>query len=40
MRVTDSATQPRIQIDVLVDDADRRAELYDATFWSLRVDTA
>lgn len=36
MRVTDSTTQPRIRIDVLVDDADRRAELYDATFWSLR----
>jgi L-histidine N-alpha-methyltransferase len=34
--VTGSATQPRIRIDVLVDDADRRAELYDATFWSLR----
>jgi L-histidine N-alpha-methyltransferase len=32
----DSATQPRIRIDVLVDDADRRAEFYDATFWSLR----
>jgi len=36
VRVTDSATQPRIRIDVLVDDDDRRAELYDATFWSLR----
>jgi L-histidine N-alpha-methyltransferase len=34
--VTRSTTQPRIRIDVLVDDADRRAELYDATFWSLR----
>lgn len=34
--MTRSATEPRIQIDVLVDDADRRAELYDATFWSLR----
>jgi L-histidine N-alpha-methyltransferase len=32
----DSATQPRIRIDVLVDDADRRAEFYEATFWSLR----
>jgi L-histidine N-alpha-methyltransferase len=31
-----SATEPRIRIDVLVDAADRRAELYDATFWSLR----
>ncbi|MDX6480109.1 MAG: L-histidine Nalpha-methyltransferase [Gaiellaceae bacterium] len=36
MHVTDSTTQPRIRIDVLVDDADRRAEFYDATFWSLR----
>ena len=36
MRVTRSATEPRIRIDVLVDEADRRAELYDATFWSLR----
>jgi L-histidine Nalpha-methyltransferase len=36
VRVTGSATQPRIRIDVLVDDADRRAELYEATFWSLR----
>jgi len=34
--VTSSTTEPRIRIDVLVDDADRRAELYDATFWSLR----
>ena len=34
--MTPSATQPRIRIDVLVDDADRRAELYDTTFWSLR----
>lgn len=34
--MTRSATEPRIKIDVLVDDADRRAELYDATFWSLR----
>ncbi len=36
MRVTGSATQPRIRIDVLVDDAHRRAEFYEATFWSLR----
>jgi L-histidine Nalpha-methyltransferase len=34
--MTHSATEPRIRIDVLVDEADRRAELYDATFWSLR----
>jgi L-histidine Nalpha-methyltransferase len=36
VRVTGSATQPRIRIDVLVDDAHRRAEFYEATFWSLR----
>ncbi len=36
MRVTRSATEPRIRIDVLVDEVDRRSELYDATFWSLR----
>jgi L-histidine N-alpha-methyltransferase len=36
VRVTRSATEPRIRIDVLLDEADRRAELYDATFWSLR----
>jgi L-histidine N-alpha-methyltransferase len=36
VRVTRSATEPRIRIEVLVDEADRRAELYDATFWSLR----
>lgn len=34
--MTRSATEPRVTIDVLMDDADRRAELYDATFWSLR----
>jgi L-histidine Nalpha-methyltransferase len=36
VRVTRSATEPRIRIDVLVDEAEGRAELYDATFWSLR----
>ena len=36
MRVTGSATQPRIRIDVLVDDAHRRAEFYEATSSSLR----
>jgi L-histidine Nalpha-methyltransferase len=36
VHVTRSATQPRIRIDVLVEDDDRRAEFYDATFWSLR----
>jgi L-histidine N-alpha-methyltransferase len=36
VRVTRSATEPRIRIDLLVDEADRRAELHDATFWSLR----
>jgi hypothetical protein len=34
--VTRSVTEPRIRIDVLVDAAEGRAELYDATFWSLR----
>src|SRR5258706_7137569 len=34
--MTRSSTEPRIRIDVLMDDADVRAELYDATFWSLR----
>jgi L-histidine Nalpha-methyltransferase len=34
--MTRSTTEPRIRIDVLVDEADRRAELYDATFWSVR----
>jgi L-histidine N-alpha-methyltransferase len=34
--MTGSTTQPRVRIDVLVDDDDRRAELYDGTFWSLR----
>ena len=29
-------TQPRIRIDRLFDEADRRSALYDATFWSLR----
>ncbi len=30
------ATEPRIRVDVLLDDADRRSGLLDATFWSLR----
>src|SRR5262249_858756 len=30
------ATEPRVRIDLLLDEADRRAALYDATFWSLR----
>src|SRR5262249_23967667 len=30
------ATEPRVQIDVVLDDSGRRAALYDATFWSLR----
>jgi len=34
--VTRSATEPRIRIDVLVDEAEGRAELNDATFWSIR----
>ena len=31
-----TVTEPRIRVDVLLDNADRRAALYDATFWSLR----
>jgi L-histidine N-alpha-methyltransferase len=34
--MSNQATEPRIRIDVLLDDSDRRAALYDATFWSLR----
>lgn len=34
--MTRSATEPRIRIDVLVDEAEGRAELNDATFWSIR----
>jgi L-histidine Nalpha-methyltransferase len=30
------ATEPRVRIDVLLDEADRRSALHDATFWSLR----
>ena len=30
------ATEPRVQIDVFLDDGDRRSALHDATFWSLR----
>jgi L-histidine Nalpha-methyltransferase len=31
-----TATQPRIRVDRLFDEADRRSALHDATFWSLR----
>lgn len=31
-----TAKEPRIHIDVLLDEADRRSALHDATFWSLR----
>jgi L-histidine Nalpha-methyltransferase len=31
-----AATVPRVRIERLLDEADRRAALYDATFWSLR----
>ena len=31
-----TATEPRIRIDRLLDESDRRAALHDATFWSLR----
>jgi L-histidine N-alpha-methyltransferase len=30
------ATEPRIEIDILFDEADRRSALFDTTFWSLR----
>jgi L-histidine N-alpha-methyltransferase len=29
-------TEPRVRVEVLLDDADGQAELWDATFWSLR----
>src|SRR5262249_13325860 len=32
----EQATEPRVRIDLLLDHADRRAALFDATFWSLR----
>lgn len=31
-----TATEPRIRIERLLDEADRRSALHDATFWSLR----
>lgn len=31
-----AATEPRIRIERLLDEADRRSALYDMTFWSLR----
>lgn len=31
-------TEPRVRIDVLFDEADRRSALHDATFWSLRAE--
>jgi L-histidine N-alpha-methyltransferase len=30
------ATEPRVEVEVLLDEADRRSALHDATFWSLR----
>lgn len=32
------ATEPRVRIDVLLDEADRRSALHDETFWRLRAD--
>jgi L-histidine N-alpha-methyltransferase len=32
------ATEPRLRVDVLLDEADRRSTLHDATFWSLRAE--
>lgn len=34
--MSSQATEPRVRIDVLLDEADRRSSLHDATFWSLR----
>ena len=31
-----AATEPRIRVDVFLDESDRRSSLWDATFWSLR----
>src|SRR6266567_3081492 len=31
-----TATEPRVRTERLLDEADRRAALHDATFWSLR----
>ena len=31
-----TSTEPRVRIDRLLDEADRRSALHDATFWSLR----
>ena len=31
-----AATEPRVRIERLLDESDRRSSLYDATFWSLR----
>lgn len=31
-------TEPRVRIDVLFDETDRRSALHDATFWSLRAE--
>ncbi len=33
---SEQATEPRVRVDVLLDEADRRSSLHDATFWSLR----
>jgi L-histidine N-alpha-methyltransferase len=30
------ATEPRVEVEILLDEADRRSALHDATFWSLR----
>ena len=34
--MSSQATEPRVEVEVLLDEADRRSALHDATFWSLR----
>ena len=34
--MSSQTTEPRVRIDVLLDEADRRSALHDATFWGLR----
>jgi len=34
--MSSQATEPRVEVEVLLDEADRRSALNDATFWSLR----
>jgi L-histidine N-alpha-methyltransferase len=34
--MSSQATEPRVEVEILLDEADRRSALHDATFWSLR----